>query len=143
MSDESVVDLFISQNRRSAPKAATRKSICTHPQLVTVAAVPMFTAFKEGRSITKDELVDTCGYLDRYTRNGLKKVLGDALGGCERHGAATRQSRDRTMILRVRENVANVLAVIPKSAHDQIARDAGFEDAVALTEFGKTLPPAS
>ena len=66
MSDESVVDLFISQNRRPAPKVATSKTICTHPEFVTAAAVPMFVAFKEGRPVAKDELVDTCGLLDRY-----------------------------------------------------------------------------
>jgi hypothetical protein len=142
MSDESVVDLFISQNRRPAPKAATSKSICTHPQLVTAAAVPMFIAFREGRSITKDELVDhLLEQFDRYTRNGCKKVLADALGGCE-DGANTWQTRDRKTILRVCENVANVLAVIPKTEHDRIARACQFEDAVALTQFGKTLPAA-
>jgi hypothetical protein len=139
MSDGSVVELFISQNRRPAPKAAIRKSICTHPQLAAAAAIPMFTAFREGRSITKDELVDTCGLLDRYSPNGLKKVLADALGGAK-DGANTWQTRDRKTILRVRENVANVLDVIPRADHDQIAHAASFEDAAALTEFSKTLP---
>ena len=140
MSTESVVDLFISRNRRPAPKAAAKRTIATHPQLVAAAAPAMFVAFQEGRPITKDELVDPVQErFPAYTRNGAKKVLGDALGGAD-DGANTWQTDDRKTILHVRENVSNIMAVISKPEYDQIARAAGFEDAEKLATWGETLP---
>ena len=100
MGNESLIDLFISRNRRPAPKAAAKRTIATHPQLVTAAAPALLTAFAEGRGITKDELVGhVLVAFPAYSPNGCKKVLADALGGAK-DGAATWQTNDRTTILR-------------------------------------------
>ena len=70
---------------------------------------------------------------------GPRRFLADALGGAK-DGANTWQTDDRKTILRVRENAANILAVIPKSEQDQVARACQFETTEKLAEWGETLP---